>query len=131
MAEIEYAISLGITVTTNFAPKAFKGKAAGNVQKLEYVEFAGRDGDSSAKVYCDYAVLAIGQAPEDMSRLTSAGLTEKGGIAAKKNGAASVKGVFAAGDIVNGGKTVVEAVAAGKLAAQSILGYLSKKKEVK
>jgi dihydropyrimidine dehydrogenase (NAD+) subunit PreT len=35
--------------------------------------------------------------------------------------------VFAAGDIVNGGKTVVEAVAQGKEAAASIIAYLEKK----
>jgi NADPH-dependent glutamate synthase beta subunit-like oxidoreductase len=40
-------------------------------------------------------------------------------------------GIFAAGDIANGGKTVVEAVAAGKEAAAEIIGYLAKKEGVK
>ena len=38
----------------------------------------------------------------------------------------NVAKVFAAGDIVNGGKTVVEAVAAGKEAAAAIAAYLEK-----
>ena len=58
-------------------------------------------------------------------------VTEKGFIKAGKNGKTNVTKVFAAGDIVNGGKTVVEAVAAGKEAADSIMAYLAKKEGVK
>ena len=43
----------------------------------------------------------------------------------KKGGKAGGK-FFAGGDIVNGGKTVVEAVAEGKEAAASIIAYLEK-----
>ena len=50
---------------------------------------------------------------------------EKGGVAAEE-GKTNVAKVFAAGDIVNGGKTVVEAVAAGKEAAAAIAAYLEK-----
>ena len=45
----------------------------------------------------------------------------------KRQGATDVEKIFAAGDIVNGGKTVVEAVAAGKVAAASMIAYLEKK----
>ena len=37
-----------------------------------------------------------------------------------------MENVFAAGDIINGGKTVVEAVAGGKEAAVAIIEYLQK-----
>jgi dihydropyrimidine dehydrogenase (NAD+) subunit PreT len=37
-----------------------------------------------------------------------------------------VKKFFAAGDIVNGGKTVVEAVADGKASAFAIIAFLEK-----
>ena len=50
--------------------------------------------------------------------------------ASEENGyRTNVEGIFAAGDIVNGGKTVVHAVAAGKEAAESIDEYLTSKKE--
>ena len=53
-------------------------------------------------------------------------LDSKGLIKVKKGGKAGGK-FFAAGDVVNGGKTVVEAVAEGKDAAASIIAYLEKK----
>jgi len=123
MAEIEYALSLGITIAQNFAPKAFKGK-----DKVEFAEFKGRDGKSEAKVACDYVILGIGQQAEDVSAVAD-GLTlaNKGCIAVKKGGKTAVAGVFAAGDIANGGKTVVEAVADGKESAEAILAYLKRK----
>jgi len=121
--EINYALSLGITITTNFAPKAFTGNG-----KVEFAEFKGRDGKSEAKVACDFAVLAIGQQAEDVSgAVPGVSVAKKGCIAARKGGKTNVAGIFAAGDIINGGNTVVEAVAEGKEAAASILEYLEKK----
>lgn len=120
--EINYAISLGITITTNFAPKEFTGKS-----KVEFAEFTGRDKKSEAKVACDFVVLAIGQGAEDMSKVTGVKLCEKGCIEIKKGGKTSAKNIFTGGDIANGGKTVVEAVAEGKEAACQIATYLEKK----
>jgi NADPH-dependent glutamate synthase beta subunit-like oxidoreductase len=41
----------------------------------------------------------------------------------------SREGVFAGGDIVNGGDTVVQAVAEGKKAAEGIINYLKSEGE--
>ena len=124
MAEIEYALSLGITITTNFAPK----KIIGNKNKVEYIVFAGRDGKSEAKVAADHVIFAIGQKAEDISKYyEGANATGNGGIAVRKGGLTGTGGVFAAGDIANGGKTVVEAVAGGKEAAASIIAFIQKK----
>ena len=122
--EIHYVLSLGVTIASNFAPKAFTGK-----NKVEFAEFKGRDGLSSAKVACDYVVLAIGQQAENAQLVCCEKLAvaNKGIIAAKKGGKTNMPGVYAAGDIVNGGKTIVEAVAEGKEAAASILDYLNRK----
>ena len=49
----------------------------------------------------------------------------KGKIFLKGNGETTIKGVFAGGDAVNGGKEVVDAVQAGKDGALSILKYLN------
>jgi dihydropyrimidine dehydrogenase (NAD+) subunit PreT len=122
MDEISYVISLGVTITTNFAPRQITGKG-----KVAFAEFIGRDKKSEAKVAADYVVFAIGQAPEDMSALTDAHLDERGYIKADKNGKTGLAGVFAAGDAVYGGKTVVDAVAAGKTAARAILDDLNRK----
>ena len=126
IAEVEYALSLGITMTENFAPKAFTG-----AKKVEFAEFKGRVGrndKSEAKVATDFVVLAIGQQAEDVSAVAEGLATaNKGCIAVKKGGKTSVQGVFAAGDIANGGKTIVEAVAEGKEAAEAIIAYLKRK----
>ena len=124
MADIQYAISLGITITTNFAPEEVIGNG-----KAEAVIFKGRDGVSEAKVAADTVIFAIGQAPEDMKEIAPFDLGEKGTIKAE-NGKTALEGIFAGGDIVHGGKTVVEAVAAGKMAAAEMINYLEKK-EVK
>jgi dihydropyrimidine dehydrogenase (NAD+) subunit PreT len=121
MDEIRYAISIGITVATNFAPSEISGTG-----RVEYVSFRGRDGKSEAKVAADAVVFAIGQDPEDMSWLTGVKLTEKGTIMTSRNGTTDAEAVFAAGDIVNNGKTAVEAVAAGKGAAFDMMSFLGK-----
>ncbi|WP_027399561.1 NAD(P)-dependent oxidoreductase [Anaerovorax odorimutans] len=122
MEEIQYAISLGVTITTNFAPAEITGDG-----KVEFITFDGRDKKSSAKVAADTVVFAIGQAPEDMKKLAPIEVTEKGTIEADEDGKTNIDYIFAAGDIVNGGNTVVEAVAQGKKAAEEIMNYFEKK----
>lgn len=104
MEEFQYALSLGIGITTNMAPLKVIGQS-----NVEFAEFKGRDGLSELKMSCDTIVFAIGQLGADISKAMEA------------------ENVFAAGDIVNGGKTVVEAVAEGKEAATTIIEYLEKK----
>lgn len=123
MSEFHYALSLGIGITTGMAPAAVKGNG-----KVEAVEFAGfRDEAAKLTLSADTIVFATGQNAEDMNALADANLTAKGTIDAAEGGTTNVENVFAAGDIVNGGKTVVEAVAAGKEAAASMIAYLEKK----
>jgi glutamate synthase (NADPH/NADH) small chain len=49
---------------------------------------------------------------------------KNGKIIINENCATNIKGVFAGGDAVNGGKEVVDAVEDGKKGAKAILGYL-------
>lgn len=124
MTEFQYALSLGIGITTNMAPAAVMGK-----KKVEAMKFKGRKGvcaKSELTLEATTVVFAIGQGAEDVSGLAPVKLTEKGEIKAGKKGKTSSKKIFAAGDITNGGKTVVEAVAEGKEAAASIMEYLKK-----
>ena len=122
MPEFHYALDLGIGITTNMAPAALEGKS-----KLEYAVFKGRDKKSELKLACDTIVFAIGQAAEDMTKIMPVALNEKGGVKANSKGKTNLAKVFAAGDLVNGGKTAVDAVKEGKDAAASIIAYLEKK----
>lgn len=115
-AEVAYVNSLGIPMTTDMAPKAVEGDG-----KVEFMTFAGRDGLSEARVACDTVIFAIGQGPE---ALEGASKGEKGYILPDKE-----NGVFVAGDILYGGRTVVEAVANGKLTAAEIVSYLERKEQ--
>jgi len=72
----------------------------------------------------DMVIKATGQSPfadliEQLKIQNS-----KGKIITDKNGITNIKGVFAGGDCVNGGKEVVDAVQAGKDGAAAILKYL-------
>lgn len=119
--EFHYALSLGIGITTGMAPNVIKGN-----DKVEAVKFKGfRDEEAELTLSADTIVFATGQTAEDMTEVAPVKVTEKGMIKASK-GKAGGK-FFAAGDIVNGGKTVVEAVAAGKEAAEAMVAYLEKK----
>ena len=121
MTEFHYALSLGIGMTTGMAPAAVKG----NVEAVEFKGF--RDEAAELTLSADTIVFATGQKAEDMAAVAGVKVTDKGTIAADDAGATDVEKIFAAGDIVNGGKTVVEAVAAGKVAAASMIAYLEKK----
>ena len=76
-------------------------------------------------VPCDLVLLAIGQGKLGQLLDGVDGIRiESGKIAVDESGATGRKGVFAAGDCVNGGKEVVNATAEGKRAAQAIDGFL-------
>ena len=121
MSEFEYALSLGVGITTEMAPAELVGTEA-----VEFAMFDGRDGVSGAKFKADAVVFAIGQGAEEVD-FAKVGTDEKGSIKVTEGFGTDKENVFAAGDIVNGGKTVVEAVAEGKAAAASMIGYLEKK----
>ena len=104
MAEIKYVQAMGVTITTEFAPEEILTKDGA----VDGARFSGRDGQSFAMIKADTVVFAIGQAVEPLEGMDA-------------------EGVFAGGDFVNGGKTVVEAVKEGKEAARSIISYLEKK----
>ena len=123
MTEFQYALQLGIGITTGMAPEAAEGNG-----KVEAAVFKGfRDENAQMRIPADTLIFATGQGPEDMTEVAPVELTEKGTIRAAEDGSTGAEKYFAAGDIVNGGKTVVEAVAAGKAAAASMIAYVKKK----
>lgn len=83
--------------------------------------------DSESVLRVELAVEAIGQTLDDDVRaaLDGVGLTPAGLVAVAPGGAAtSCQGVFAAGDLVNGGETAVRAIAEGMAAAAEIDAFL-------
>ncbi|MCS7171258.1 MAG: NADPH-dependent glutamate synthase [Aquificaceae bacterium] len=82
---------------------------------------------SEHTIECDSVILAIGQkanpvAYEDLPGLE---LWEDGTVKVDENLRTSIRGLFAGGDVVNGGDTVVRALAEGKRAGQSIHKFLT------
>lgn len=75
-------------------------------------------------IHVDMVIKAAGQTPFEMLVEQAAIKNHHGQIIINENAETSVKGVFAGGDAVNGGKEVVNAVQEGKDAAKGILSYL-------
>ena len=76
----------------------------------------------------DEVIMAIGQGPNPLIHQTTPDLevNRRGNIVADENGATSMPGVYAGGDIVTGAATVISAMGAGKKAAAAIDEYLMK-----
>lgn len=72
----------------------------------------------------DMVIKAAGQMPFEALVGSQQLQHSNGKIMTERNTATSIKGVFAGGDCVNGGKEVVDAVQAGKDGAAAILTYL-------
>ena len=139
--EIESAIEEGIDIKFLVLPTKVlsnEGKVAGIEcvrMKLGELDESGRRKPivipgSEFTIELDTLIAAIGESP-DLSFLS-----EKDGmetskwstiIADERTLATSRPGIFAGGDVVKGPSTVVEAIAAGKKAAESISKYLEGK----
>ena len=90
------------------------------------------DEKNAYKIPSTSVIIAIGQGPQDnFASKEKIETNEKGLIKANANGVTSKPGVFAAGDVVSGAKTVVEAVAFTKIVAKEIEDYCKSKKDSK
>ena len=90
------------------------------------VEVAG----SEFELDVDTVIMAIGTSPNPLIKQTTIGLdtNSHGGIIVEEaTGKTSKEGVYAGGDAVTGAATVISAMGAGKVGAQAIHEYLSKK----
>src|SRR5688572_5965760 len=72
----------------------------------------------------DMVIKAAGQVPFEELVSNNEIKHSNGKVLINENSATNIKGVFAGGDCVNGGKEVVDAVEAGKDGAKAILEYL-------
>jgi dihydropyrimidine dehydrogenase (NAD+) subunit PreT len=140
--ELNIAKLDGCRVLWLAAPKTITGDDQGVTQlvcsrmRLGDPDSSGRcspvDTGETLTLEVDMVIKAAGQVP--FAELVSAGALshDKGRIITGSDGstgradtgATNIRGIFAGGDCVNGGKEVVDAVQAGKDAAAAILNYI-------
>ncbi|MDH4050008.1 MAG: NADPH-dependent glutamate synthase [Rubrivivax sp.] len=81
--------------------------------------------DSAFEFECDMVVFAIGtNANPILGQTSGLKLDKRGYIATDDDGATSIGGVYAGGDIVTGAATVIQAMGAGRRAARAMKAYL-------
>ncbi|MES2139098.1 MAG: NAD(P)-dependent oxidoreductase [Bacteroidota bacterium] len=99
-----------------------------NKMKLGEPDASGRrapvDTGETFTIDVDMVIKAAGQIPFEELVNKSSVENKSGKISINKKSETNLKGVFAGGDSVNGGKEVVDAVQAGKNGAKGILEYL-------
>lgn len=138
--EIHHAEAEGVEFQTLVNPLEFIGDEKGRLTGARCVRMGLGEPDASGRrrpytlpdsefiLPMDMTIIAIGNSGNPLVQSTTPDLeTTKGGyIAADTDSLKTSKvGVFAAGDIVTGGATVILAMGAGRKAAQAIDDYLT------
>jgi glutamate synthase (NADPH/NADH) small chain len=137
--EIHHAEQEGVQFKFLTAPVKYTGDENGWVKEMECVKFELGEPDSSGRrrpvviegsnftIPIDTVVVAIGNSSNPLIPQTTPGLeTNKWGniTVNEKTMMSSRPGLFAGGDIVTGGATVILAAGAGKVAARAIHKYV-------
>ena len=133
--ELDIAMLDGCEVIWLAAPKKIKG-SGGKVKQLVCSKMTLGEPDASGRrspvdtgeeftLEVDMVIKAAGQVPFEKLINKSRLDNKNGKIVINDKCATNIKGVFAGGDAVNGGKEVVDAVQAGKDGAAAILSYLN------
>jgi glutamate synthase (NADPH) small chain len=140
--ELRHAKEEGVDFFFLHTPVEIRVDADGNVQgmKVEEMELGAPDEKGRRKpnstgrfkeLECDTVIYALGTKPNPIITKATPGLdlNKWGNIAAddgklESTQTTSLPGVFAGGDIVTGGATVILAMGAGRRAAKSIATYL-------
>jgi glutamate synthase (NADPH/NADH) small chain len=137
--EIHHAIEEGVQFMMLTAPVQFIGNGDGKVKAMECIKMQLGEPDASGRrrpvpmegsnfqLEVDLVVVAIGNSSNPLIPQTTPGLeANKWGniIVNEETMQTSRKGVYAGGDIVTGGATVILAAGAGKKAARAMHKYL-------
>jgi glutamate synthase (NADPH/NADH) small chain len=138
--EIEHAKEEGVNFKFLVQPEEFIGEENGFVKKIRCLECKLGDADSSGRrrpisiegsdfsLPCDIAIVAVGlKANQVLTKVTPELKTDQYAdvIVNPQTMETSLRGVFAAGDIVGGEGTVIEAMGMAKKAAKAIIEYLA------
>ena len=136
--EIQEALESDITIVNSFGPKSFFIDKSKRVSGLEFKTCTAvfdenqrfnpqYDESVCTPLFADTVIISIGQST-DRTHLDGQGIafTRPGGLQADPvTLQTNIEGVFAGGDAFYGPKSVVEAVASGKEAAESIHRYIN------
>ena len=133
LEEIEHAEEEGVQFHFLAAPVALYGDEQGNVREMECIRMELGAPDSSGRpapvpiagsefrIPVDTVVAAIGQAPNPtLQKVTPQLVTKRGKIVVNEWGQTSMAHVYAGGDVVRGGSTVILAMRDGRAAAEAI-----------
>ena len=140
LEEVRHAEQEGIEFQFLVAPLEILGNEQGWVRAVRFQRMELGEPDKSGRrrpvpvpgseyeLPCDIAVVAIGTNANPLLTATCPDmkLNKWGNIEVDANKMTSVPGVFAGGDIVRGGATVILAMGDGKGAAKAIDEYLKK-----
>lgn len=93
----------------------------------EGIIFHNTTDDKEEHIDANSIIISVSQGPKDKLTSTTSGLnsSNNGLLLTDSSGNTSRPGIFAAGDVVHGAKSVVEAVSQAKLVAQSMDEYMS------
>ncbi|MBG0771346.1 MAG: NADPH-dependent glutamate synthase, partial [Anaerolineaceae bacterium] len=142
LEEIHHAQEEGVDFQFLKSPVAFLGDDRGWLTGMRVIEMKLGEPDASGRrrpvpiegsekeVPIDLVIVAIGNSSNPILKRTTEGLEfNRWGniIADEETMATSVPGVYAGGDIVTGGATVILAMGAGRKAARAINAYLDSK----
>ena len=130
--EFSYATLEGVEFEYNKRPVEIKDNGVIFRDVIENEDSSFTDVDGSDTLYeSDSIIISISQGP--MTRLVNStkGLNanKRGLLEADETGHTSRPGIFASGDVVNGARTVVEAVAHSKIVAESMHEYMQSLKD--
>lgn len=136
-SEVKMAKEKGVMFWVRAIPKKIMGDNNGNVKAIECIETKlGKPDETGRKtpipvpgtefqLDVDIVIEAIGQKVEnEFINNKDLEINPNGTIKTNKNRETSIPGIFAAGDVISGGSTVVQAIAEGVEAAISIDKYL-------
>jgi glutamate synthase (NADPH/NADH) small chain len=136
--ELDIAKLDGCKIIWLAAPKEISGENGKvrrlicSIMKLDEPDASGRrspaDTGETITLDVDMVIKAAGQIPFETLVNDNQLNNTKGKISIDKSCSTNIKGVFAGGDCVNGGKEVVDAVQAGKDGARAILEHLFQQK---
>ena len=127
--EFKYAQLEGVKFEYNRKPVEITDDGVYFRDVIEYDDGRLEEIEGSDKFYpSDSIIIAISQGPKDVVVSTTTGLksNERGLLVVDDYGNTSRPGIFASGDVVNGSRTVVEAVAHSKIVAETMHRYIQK-----
>lgn len=125
--EFSYAQLEGVQFEYNKAPVEITDDGVIFKDIIEQEDGTFTDVPDSHHFYpADSVIISISQGPQNRIVNTTKGLTadNRGLLIADETGHTTRPGIFASGDVVNGARTVVEAVAHSKVVAESMHEYM-------